>query len=457
MIKKFERILLILLVIGNLLNILWPHSLTPLLAAISVLLMICGFQHLGLTFKWATVIFFILGLLIVIFNQFSLSESLRAINSMDNLVVLLVVMQLFTIPIAVGDYQRSIVELVDEKLPTNKGLFGFTMLTTFLLSSILSMGTVPIIYSVLGPTIQKRTGNNYKRFSSVAISRAFTLGTLWAPGAATIFLISTITHVSLQTLFIPSFFLGLLGLLLSWLIEQRAPLLNGEAATTKNKHSLKALNRVVQIITAVAILLIIAFSLIHFKIGEAMIDVATAGILVVFSWCIFLQKEDTHHHETIKAGRQYFSDGLLRGGSLAPFFIAIGFFSSTFEHSSISSVVGEMMSPFIVQLSWGSLILIPLLVVILSLIGIHPLASVTLLGQIMMQTHLPFSALAVALSLNIGSVLSYMMSPFAGIVVVIANILGISSATVSLKWNGRYCIKLLALSLIFIVAYTLII
>ena len=410
-----------------------------------------------MAFKWATGIFFTLGLLIAIGSHFSVKETAQAINSMDNLIVLLIVMQLFTVPITIGHYQQSIVALVNGKLPTNRGLFGFTMLITFLLSSILSMGTVPIIYSVLGPTMKQRVGNNYQQYSSVAISRSFTLGTLWAPGAATIFLISTITHVPLQKLFVPSFVLGILGLILSFLMEYRTNYMQGRVNQemgdpSQAKH---AIAQVTQIVIAVVVLLVFAFGLIHFKVGEAMIDVALAGLIVVGGWIALLQSQDNHHQETIRAGQQYFQNGLLRGGGLAPFFVAIGLFSNAFEHSSLSKTIGQLVSPFITQLSWGALILIPTLVVACSLIGIHPLASVTLLGQIMMGIHLPFSTLAVALGLNIGSVLSYMMSPFAGIVVVIANILGISSATVSLRWNGKYCISLLVLSLAFIIGYTL--
>lgn len=455
--RKIERIWLILLVITSLLNLIWPAEMTIPLATISILVMVWGFHHLGTAFKWATGIFFMLGLLIAIGSHFSLKEMAQAINSMDNLIVLLIVMQLFTVPVAIGHYQQSIVELVNGKLPTNRGLFSFTMLITFLLSSILSMGTVPIIYSVLGPTMSQRVGNDYQQYSSVAISRSFTLGTLWAPGAATIFLISTITHVPLQKLFVPSFVLGILGLILSYLMEYRNDYMQGRvkqesSESVQNSH---AFARVMQIVMALAILLAIAFSFIHFKLGEAMIDVALAGLIVVGGWVVLLQSQDNQHQGTIQAGRHYIQNGLLRGGGLAPFFVAIGLFSNAFEHSPLSKTIGQLVSPFITQLSWGALILIPILVVVFSLIGIHPLASVTLLGQIMMGIHLPFSTLAVALGLNIGSVLSYMMSPFAGIVVVIANILGISSATVSLRWNGKYCLSLLMLSLVFIIGYTL--
>lgn len=458
MVNKIERGLLILLVIGSLVGLIWPKQTAGVLAIVSLLVLVAGFHHLGTAFKWATGIFFLLGLLIAVLSHFPFLMTCNAINSMDNLIVLLIVMQLFTMPITIGHYQDSIIALVNGKLPTNRGFFGFIMLITFLLSSILSMGTVPIIYSVLGPTIKQRLGENYQQFSSVAISRSFTLGTLWAPGAATIFLISTITRVPLQRLFAPSFILGLLGLGLVWLMEGHASYMQGRVTTQHDQTNVNhSLARVLQIVLAVVALLTIAFTLIHFKIGEAMIDVAMAGLIVVWGWVMILQRADTSHRQTKQAANAFLQNGLLRGGGLAPFFVAIGLFSNAFEHSPISRMIGQAVSPFIIHLSWGALILIPLLVVLLSLIGIHPLASVTLLGQVMMGIHLPFTTLVLALGLNIGSVLSYTMSPFAGIVVVIANILGVNSATVALRWNGRYCMILLVLSLVFIATYTVLV
>ena len=94
--------MLILMVILNLLNLIWPAGMTISLAIISILVMVWGFNHLGTAFKWATGIFFILGLLIAIDSHFSLKETAQAINSMDNLIVLLIVVQLFTVPVAIG-------------------------------------------------------------------------------------------------------------------------------------------------------------------------------------------------------------------------------------------------------------------------------------------------------------------------------------------------------------------
>lgn len=455
---QIERIFLCLLVLLDVLAMFFASLQYPLMI-VSLIVLFLGFHHLGSAFKWATGIFFILGLVLVFTNHFTFAKLTTGVNSMNGIIVLLIVMQLFTIPINIGGYQEAIVNLVNNKLPTNKRLFVFTMVITFLLSSILSMGTVPIIYSILGPILRKRLGKNYERFSSVAISRSFTLGTLWAPGAATIFLISSITRVPLQRLFIPSLTLGILGLFLSYFVAHNKAYMKSNHAEdqTKNKtnaNSQKDIWQVLQIFLAIIILLIIAFTLISLHIGEIMSDVALAGLIVVLAWVAILQHNPEAHEQTASAFKNYYQKGIINGGSLAAFFVAIGLFSNSFENSSVSALVAKTISPFISSLSWGALILIPILVLLLSLIGIHPLASVTLLGQIMISIHLPFNILAVALALNIGSVLAYMGSPFAGIIVVLANIIHRKTSTVALKWNGQYCLYLLILSLIFIILYT---
>lgn len=456
-ITKLEKIFLCLLVILVLLNVFCPNIAQVQLAIIAVIIMILGFHHLGIAFKCATGIFFLLGLILVFANGFNLYKLADGVNSMTSLIALLIVMQLFTVPINIGNYQESIANLINSKLSSNKALFNFTMLVTFLLSSILSMGTVPIVYSILGSTLKERLGNNYHHFSSIAISRAFTLGTLWAPGAATIFLISTITKVPLQKIFLPSLVLGILGLVLSYLFSKNKPFMLSDLHTVKKQQTQndsQDLWKVGQILIAIVILLTTAFTLIELKIGEAMTDVAIAGLAVVLVWILLLQKNSIAHNKTKTAFQNYYNKGIINGGSLASFFVAIGLFSHAFGQSPISKMIGNTISPFIASLSWDALILIPILVVALSIIGIHPLASVTLLGQILVGIHLPFSILAIALALNIGSVLAYMTSPFAGIVVVLVNIIHEKPMTVSLRWNGRYCIALLVLAVIFIIVYT---
>ncbi|MHA6549142.1 hypothetical protein UHV16_07525 [Lactiplantibacillus plantarum] len=115
--------------------------------------------------------------------------------------------------------------------------------------------------------------------------------------------------------------------------------------------------------------------------------------------------------------------------------------------SVASSELTHALAPSFAHLGWLLVVLIPIIVVLVSLIGIHPLASVALIGKIIMTMHIALSPLLIALSLNIGSVVAYMLSPFAGIVMIVATLLHVSSATVSVRWNWQFCLIFLVLSL----------
>ena len=75
---------------------------------------------------------------------------------------------------------------------------------------------------------------------------------------------------------------------------------------------------------------------------------------------------------------------------------------------------------------------------LLAMIGMHPFIVIIILGQILMALNLPLSPLIIAIILLFGSMLSYMLSPFAGMVLTTAKFLDVSIYEVGLKWNGLF-------------------
>ena len=69
----------------------------------------------------------------------------------------------------------------------------------------------------------------------------------------------------------------------------------------------------------------------------------------------------------------------------------------------------------------GAVWSLPLTIVFLSLIGIHPFVSVLMIGPIMAGMELPFSNLQMGLSMSLGCCISYMVSPFAGLILTLSN------------------------------------
>ncbi|ETF12815.1 integral membrane protein [Lactiplantibacillus plantarum 4_3] len=445
--------LVLSLIIIQLLSLIVPVNLTLLNAVLAIGVSILGIQSLSRSFQVATLIFFIAGLGLLSTTGLSINGLAMAITSMVDIVVLLVVMQLFLIPVTIGNYQATVEAFIQKHIRGPKQTFTFVMIVTHLLSSILSMGTVAIVLSILGDSI-KRQVKDATRFSATAVTRGFTLGTLWAPGAATIFLISTVTKVGWTQLFIPCLILGLLGLLLAYLMEHNQPYMRIQPVTTNTKQQTRFTEHasLVSLVAAVIALLILSFVLMESKVVSSMNAVTLSGLLIVLIWVTALGLKPTTGQTAFKfalkkASLDYWQHGIASGAALAPFFVGIGTFTYGFQHSTISSELTHALAPSFAHLGWLLVVLIPIIVVLVSLIGIHPLASVALIGKIIMTMHIALSPLLIALSLNIGSVVAYMLSPFAGIVMIVATLLHVSSATVSVRWNWQFCLIFLVLSL----------
>lgn len=366
------------------------------------------------------------------------------------------------VPVTMGNYQTAVEDFMKKKLHTPKAIYIFVMAVTHLLSSILSMGTVPIVISVLGDSIKQRV-NDYQQFSGKAITRAFTLGTLWAPGAATIFLISTVTKVKWNVLFLPCIILGILGLFLAYFLESRQDFFKKPQRTNNSEQAFEQSSKgqsLIPVLVAIAGLLILSFIFMHFNIGSSMNSVTLAGIITIGVWIVLLllpkNSRQEHSQSLNVAVKEYLNNGVFSGASLAPFFIGIGTFTYGFEHSVVSAMLIQFLKPIFSQLGWALVVLIPLIVVLSSLVGIHPLASVALIGKIVMSAHLVLSPLLIALSLNIGSVIAYMVSPFAGIIIIVASLLEVKPTTISLRWNWLFCLLFAAVGLTFSVLFSFI-
>ncbi|MCG0754343.1 hypothetical protein IMAU60045_01943 [Lactiplantibacillus plantarum] len=100
--------LVLSLIIIQLLSLIVPVNLTLLNAVLAIGVSILGIQSLSRSFQVATLIFFIAGLGLLSTTGLSINGLAMAITSMVDIVVLLVVMQLFLIPVTIGNYQATV-------------------------------------------------------------------------------------------------------------------------------------------------------------------------------------------------------------------------------------------------------------------------------------------------------------------------------------------------------------
>ena len=187
---------------------------------------------------------------------------------------------------------------------------------------------------------------------------------------------------------------------------------------------------------------------------ESMTAVTVAGLMVVAIWLVALKKRPAYPQALQEGWQSYIRQGMLSGAKLAPFFIAIGYFSNAFDGSPVALALSKVVGPNLSHLSWGLLFVIPVVIVLLALLEIHPLVSITLLGQVLLTSQVTIPTLAIALALNVGGALSYLVSPFEGAIVLISDLADVPPTTVAIKYNGWFGLWFLLLSTVVIYFFT---
>lgn len=275
------------------------------------------------------------------------------------------------------------------------------------------------------------------------MTRGYAVAVMWAPGAVNILLVMNTTKTKWIDIFPIGFGLSVLGLLLSYFLQKKylskVPMQQQAcclktAAESEKKADKAAFKKIVNILFLVILLIVLIFFFDAAGIGNNTSRVMLAGLLLAFGWLWLLRDEK----DLKNAVSEYFNVNLVKTIDLAILYVALGIFSKALETSGIL----EKCLPYIGILSAQStLAIIPinvLIIMLLAMIGMHPFIVIIILGQILMALNLPLSPLIIAIILLFGSMLSYMLSPFAGMVLTTAKFLDVSIYEVGLKWNGLF-------------------
>jgi len=413
-------------------------DLTMVIGISAAIVLLSGLTLMGKSYKKATLTFFLSGVVMLFYFAEPLSGWLAALGNMTNIIAILVMMQIFSIPIQVGQYNNAIRHWLNRFLKSEEELFLFTTVATYIFTSFLMFGAIPVIVALMEQTLKGEVGE-YERFMATATSRGYALASLWAPGAINLFLVVQATGVSWSAVFVPGIVLSFLGIAVSYLLEkERFVKLQTEqfkaVAKSDSDGEVKEEGKIIHIVLVVIGLILFTFVLDKMHIGNSSNRIILAGFIVGFSWLALF----VHQPLLQTTVRDYWRNGVNKASDLAPFFIAMGIFSTALEESGILGVVQVEVQSWANWLGSISIVAIPLLVIGAAVLAIHPFITIVMFGKILTILNLPFSPITIALCLALGGSISYMVSPFAGVIMTIGKFVGAKASDVALTWNWRY-------------------
>jgi len=424
-----------------------------------VALVFCVYAYSGIKaeFKKMVAAFICAGAAINFFTHQPLEVWVSGMNSMLNIVGILVFMQLFIVPIHLGNFAENLRFLILKVLHTERSIYVFAIMVIQLFSTILLFGTIPVMTALIGEPLSKVVGN-YQRFMSTALTRGYASIVMWAPGAVNVLLALNATGAVWKETYLQGLFLGALGIVLAVIFQ--LPYLSGTkisalAAEEETFHTdtKKACWKICIIIGVVLALIVLILLFDWLQIGrDSTYRVVLSSLILASAWIAFYIGDKGLKKEIL----DYRNVSLPKTVDLAVMYVSLGLFSKAL----LASGLLKYLNPTLLSLSSGlGLFTIPFVMfvlIVLAFVGIHPFILIVLLGQLFASTgFIPLPVLAMALMF--GAAISYMTSPFAGMMLTTTQFLGISLYKLGVVWNGLYCFVYFVLGSMFLMYWAILI
>jgi hypothetical protein len=429
-----------------------PLDLSNAIGIAGIIILISSMPALGMSFKKPVYVFLTLFLFLFFKYQLSFTDIVNGVNSMLAIVAILAVMQIFAIPLKAGNYERVLEKYLQLNFKKEVSLYVFVNIITHVLGSFMLAGSIPMLINIFSDPLNKMVHNS-KRFLATALVRSFALVALWAPGTVNVILILEVTGATWLQIILPVAFLTILGLVTSVLLEAKLHLkdhsvqvldvsgIENNKATEEDKKKFRTLI----LISVGLIASIVAME--KFDIMTSTTRVIAAGLVISSFWILRYAGKP----ELNLAIRLYWEKSIFVARDVAALFISMGIFAEAVNQAGLLLYMQSAMNSSVGLLGQYSYLLIPPVLIILSLVGIHPFISIMLIGKMLVATiQFPHYEVYIALSLLLGGVISFVLSPFAGNILTISAMTDCSPKEVGYKWNGLFSLIFLLEGYIFL-------
>jgi hypothetical protein len=232
---------------------------------------------------------------------------------------------------------------------------------THILTSFLNMGAVPVMVNLFEAVLKERF-KDWKKFFSQAFTRGYILSALWSPGGINVYLIVQATGLSWLEVVVPGMLMAVLGMVLSTLVEAvgtrddefhatvagpKGGRKRMTASTGERSEDGKRIYHVLLVVLAFIATVVIMDRSSH---GTATGRSAVAGIFIALCWTFALRRRPG----IASSFRDYWIDGTSKVADIAPFFVAMGIFSTAIERSGFLAFADSLLQATVVQLGGAS-------------------------------------------------------------------------------------------------------
>lgn len=368
----------------------------------------------------------------------TLAQWFGAHGEMMYLLALFAVVPMLSAPVRLGGYSAAIETVLRSRVGSVFQLNCLITVLAFICGSFMSIAAVPIMMTSMAPVVRHYPLKNPLRFTTVSAICGYVLPILWTPVSGVVGVVLDSMRLDWVSLFPLLFGLSMCGLLSNWALfyfmEVRGNRAVVSAAPVDDAAQAAALPRLLQM-TGAIFLLVLCIGLVErwLKLG-----LVTSVILVSLPYALAWSALMGHARGFTEQLGEHLLQRLPRLADQFALFLSAGFFVQALHFAGIDHIANQWL------LRWHEsigthwfLAIMPLMALVASFVGVHPLIVIALLGESLKPEVLGIAPVQLAVALIGSSVLTYMLGPFSGTLGMVQSITSVSSFRLSL-WNAPY-------------------
>lgn len=413
-----------------------------LLSAFTLLIFITGLFYMNSFNKYVSLVLISLGTFFLCLNNATLMDFSIAFVHNSGLVSLLLTIPMLGIVFHYDDYDKYVMNLTMKYMNTELKFYTVTTLITSFFGVFTNLGSIPFVYQLL----IKHSKSFPEQLFFKAINRGFFSNMLWAPSCIAVAVIIQYFGLSWQEIapvgLMLAFSAYILGLIIEKLMSKTKENQKLSDVTTNTSTRKDTLKLAVLVFTLIASAIIL-----DLVIGKSfLIIMCLISLIVPVVFAFFYNK-----FYVLKKEMKNYLLSLNDKNNEFILFSSIGFFAYALRFTNI----GEYIILVINNLGFtSSLTLIPLFITLvlgLSIIGVHPIITISTIALNIPINELPISLEQLAFSLLIGYSLYQLVSPFSTAVLILTSLTHENPLKISIKINKLFVISYIILSTLLLI------
>ncbi|MBM7553722.1 hypothetical protein [Thalassobacillus pellis] len=371
--------------------------ITVFLGFLSILILFISFRGANRTFQYISIFFLLAGTALFIRLDFSLLELPYFMTSSALLLSLLYFLPCMDQLIRAGGYDDELKKLLHFRTSNLGELYTRSSLIGYVLCLFVFFSAITIVHDVVKEVTPKMERDVIQRLTSESVLRSFALANVWSPIEIFLALTITITGVDFFHILPWALLFSLSLLCVDWVkgwLKYRNVSFNASDPPTKEIDQKDLFYKIGNLFFMLFLFILSAAGV------ETWLKISyfNAVILTIFPFTLLWAGLIGKFKAFVNQLKQSWSIQVNGLQNLMLLFLSLGFFGVMFEQSSLSGIVKQ---PIQNLAEWPLILFLSIQIISLSfsLIGIHPLVTITLMGTFVQPILTELNPLSIALVL----------------------------------------------------------